>query len=80
MSLQVNPEIPFPDLMRTAIIDKAVAWEIALSVTAALFAREKGSGGQELKIAMVDVAISFLGPMEEWPRPCLMKMLNQAPT
>ena len=47
--------------MRTAIIDKAVAWEIALSVTAA-FAREKGSGGQELKIAMVDVAISFLWP------------------
>ena len=62
VSLQVNPEIPFPDLMRTAIIDKAVAWEIALSVTAALFAREKGSGGQELKIAMVDVAISFLWP------------------
>ena len=48
--------------MRTAIIDKAVAWEIALSVTAALFAREKGSGGQELQIAMVDVAISFLWP------------------
>ena len=62
VSLQVNPEIPFPDLMRTAIIDKAVAWEIALSVSAALFAREKGNGGQELNIAMVDVAISFLWP------------------
>ena len=62
VSLQVNPEIPFPDLMRTAIIDKAVAWEIALSVSAALYAREKGKGGQELKIAMVDVAISFLWP------------------
>ncbi|MBC95774.1 hypothetical protein CL649_02785 [bacterium] len=62
VSLQVNPEIPFPDLMRTAIIDKAVAWEIALSVSAALFAREKGIGGQELNVAMVDVAISFLWP------------------
>ena len=65
--------------MRTAIIDKAVAWEM-LICPQQRFCREKGSGGQELKIAMVDVAISFLGPMEEWPRPCLMKMLNQAPT
>ena len=62
VSLQVNPEIPFPDLMRTAIIDKAVAWEIALSITSALYAREKGRGGQALDIAMVDVAISFLWP------------------
>lgn len=62
VSIQVNPEIPFPDLMRTALIDKAVSWEIALSVTAALFARERGSGGQHLDVAMVDVAIAFLWP------------------
>ena len=62
VSLQVNPELPFPDLMRTALIDKAVSWEIALSVAAALFARERGEGGQELAIAMIDVAIAFLWP------------------
>ena len=62
VSIQVNPEIPFPDLMRTALIDKAVSWEIALSVTAALFARERGSGGQHLDVAMLDVAIAFLWP------------------
>ena len=62
MSIQVNPDIPFPDLMRTALIDKAVSWEIALSVTAALFARERGHGGQHLDVAMLDVAIAFLWP------------------
>ena len=62
VSLQVNPQIPFPDLIRTALIDKAVSWEIALSVTAALFARERGATGQELQIAMIDVAIAFLWP------------------
>ena len=62
VSLQVNPLIPFPDLMRTALIDKAVSWEMALSITAALFARERGAGGQELEIAMIDVAIAFLWP------------------
>lgn len=62
VSLQINPEIPFPDLMRTALIDKAVSWEIALSVVAALFAREKGLGGQHLDVAMLDVAIAFLWP------------------
>tara|TARA_X000000368_G_C23058136_1_gene725113 strand:+ start:4804 stop:5991 length:1188 start_codon:yes stop_codon:yes gene_type:complete len=62
VSLQINPQIPFPDLIRTALIDKAVSWEIALSVTAALFARERGATGQELQIAMIDVAIAFLWP------------------
>jgi len=62
ISLQVNPDIPFPDLMRTALVDKAVSWEIALSVTAALFARERGRGGQHLQVAMLDVAIAFLWP------------------
>ncbi|MEM7287657.1 MAG: CoA transferase [Actinomycetota bacterium] len=62
VSLQVNPDIPFPDLMRTALIDKAVSWEIALSITAALFARERGRGGQHLDVAMIDVAIAFLWP------------------
>jgi crotonobetainyl-CoA:carnitine CoA-transferase CaiB-like acyl-CoA transferase len=62
ISLQINPEIPFPDLMRTALIDKAVSWEIALSVSSALFARERGLGGQHLDVAMLDVAIAFLWP------------------
>ena len=62
ISRQLNPQIPFPDLMRTALIDKAVSWEMALSITAALFARERGTGGQELEIAMIDVAIAFLWP------------------
>lgn len=62
VSIQVNPQIPFPDLMRMAVIDKAVSWEIATSVCAALFARERGSGGQHLDVAMVDVAIAFLWP------------------
>lgn len=66
VSIQVNPEIPFPDLMRMALIDKAASWELALAVTAALFARERSDdpsrAGQHLEVAMVDVAVAFMWP------------------
>lgn len=39
VALQVNPEIPFPDLIRTIVCDKATALTAAQGITAALFAR-----------------------------------------
>ena len=36
-AVQVNPELPFPDLVRTVVVDKATALICAQAVTAALF-------------------------------------------
>ena len=62
VTVQLNPEIPFPDLVRTIVCDKATALTVAQSVCASLFARERGRGGQHLVIAMLDAAVSFFFP------------------
>jgi len=56
---QINPEIPFHDLVRNSAVDKATALAVAQGITAALFARERGSGGQHVKLAMLDEALNF---------------------
>ncbi len=63
VAVQVNPEIPVPDLVRTIVCDKATALTAAQSVCAALLARERGlAEGQHLVIPMLDTAISFFFP------------------
>jgi crotonobetainyl-CoA:carnitine CoA-transferase CaiB-like acyl-CoA transferase len=62
VAVQVNPEVPFPDLVRTIVCDKATALTTSQAVTAALFARERGAGGQHLVIPMLDVGIAFFFP------------------
>jgi crotonobetainyl-CoA:carnitine CoA-transferase CaiB-like acyl-CoA transferase len=59
---QVNPEVPFPDLIRTLVCDKATALTVAQAVTAALFARERGGSGQHLVVPMLDAALAFFFP------------------
>jgi crotonobetainyl-CoA:carnitine CoA-transferase CaiB-like acyl-CoA transferase len=62
VAAQVNPEVPIPDLVRNAVADKASAWAIAQSVSAALFARERGAGGQHIAVPMLDVSLAFFWP------------------
>ena len=62
VALQVNPEVPFPDLVRNGLIDKAAGWMAALAITSALFARQRGSGGQHIDLSMLDTAVQFLWP------------------
>ncbi len=62
VAVQLNPEIPIPDLVRTVVVDKATALTVAQAVTAALFARERGAGGQHLTIPMLDAGLSFFFP------------------
>jgi crotonobetainyl-CoA:carnitine CoA-transferase CaiB-like acyl-CoA transferase len=62
VAVQVNPEIPIPDLHRTIVTDKATALTAAQGICAALFARERGSGGQHLQVPMLDVGASFVFP------------------
>jgi crotonobetainyl-CoA:carnitine CoA-transferase CaiB-like acyl-CoA transferase len=51
-----------PDLIRHVVCDKATALTAAQAVTAALFARERGAGGQHVRVAMLDAAVAFFWP------------------
>jgi crotonobetainyl-CoA:carnitine CoA-transferase CaiB-like acyl-CoA transferase len=59
---QLNPELPIPDLVRNAIVDKATAYSLAQAITAALFARERGAPGQHVRISMLDAGLAFFWP------------------
>ena len=61
-ALQADPATGEPSLVRNIVIDKATAYTAAQAVTAALLARERGAGGQHVRIAMIDVALAFLWP------------------
>lgn len=61
-AIQVNPEAPIPDLVRNALCDKATSLTTAQAVTAALFARERGAGGQHIDVPMLDAALAFFWP------------------
>ena len=61
-ALQADPATGHPALVRNIVIDKATAYTAAQAVTAALLARERGAGGQHVRIAMLDVALAFLWP------------------
>ena len=62
VDLQVNPEAPIPDLVRNGVIDKASGWMAALAIVSALFARDRGAGGQHIDLSMLDTAVQFLWP------------------
>jgi crotonobetainyl-CoA:carnitine CoA-transferase CaiB-like acyl-CoA transferase len=51
-----------PALIRNIVIDKVTAMTAANSILAALLARERGAGGQHVRLSMIDTAISFLWP------------------
>ena len=60
--LQADPETGTPQFVRNIVCDKSTALVTAQAITAALFARERGAGGQHLRLAMLDAAIGFLWP------------------
>ena len=62
VALQVNPEVPIPDLVRNGLVDKASGWTAALAIVSALFARSQGVGGQHIDLSMLDTAVQFLWP------------------
>ncbi|MEB2344714.1 MAG: CoA transferase [Deltaproteobacteria bacterium] len=62
VAIQKNPDVPVPDLIRHVVVDKASAWAAAQAITAALFARARGAGGQHIRIAMLDASLAFLWP------------------
>ena len=62
VAIQVNPEVPIPDLVRHIVADKSTALTTAQAITAALLARANGQGGQAVHIPMLDAGLSFFWP------------------
>ena len=59
---QADPQTGTPDLVRNIVCDKVTAVSAAQAISAALFARERGAGGQHVRLAMLDSTIAFLWP------------------
>ncbi len=62
VAIQQNPDVPIPDLVRNIVSDKSSAYTAAQAITAALFARERGAGGQKIEVPMVDASLAFFWP------------------
>jgi crotonobetainyl-CoA:carnitine CoA-transferase CaiB-like acyl-CoA transferase len=48
-----------PQLVRSIVCDKVTSLTACQAITAALFARERGAGGQHLQLSMLDSSIAF---------------------
>jgi len=57
---QADPETHEPQFLRQTAADKITALVAEQAITAALFARERGDGGQHLHLSMLDAVVSFL--------------------
>ncbi|HZR82545.1 MAG TPA: CoA transferase [Candidatus Binatia bacterium] len=57
---QADPADGVPVFLRQTAADKVTALFASQAITAALFARERGRGGQHLELAMADAVVSFL--------------------
>lgn len=60
--IQKDGDTGRPKMVRTIIPDKTTAVTAAQAITAALFARERGHGGQHVKLAMLDTMVAYLWP------------------
>jgi crotonobetainyl-CoA:carnitine CoA-transferase CaiB-like acyl-CoA transferase len=59
-SSQADPNDGVPVFLRQTAADKVTALYASQAVTAALFARANGRGGQHLELSMMDAVVSFL--------------------
>jgi crotonobetainyl-CoA:carnitine CoA-transferase CaiB-like acyl-CoA transferase len=57
---QADPDTGEPRFLNQTAADKVTAMFAAQAVTAALFARERGAGGQHVELSMLDAVVSFL--------------------
>ena len=59
-SNQADPADGVPVFLRQSAADKVTALFASQAITAALFARERGRGGQHVQLSMMDAVVSFL--------------------
>ncbi len=57
---QADPEDGEPRFLKQVAADKVTALTASQAISAALFARERGAGGQHVELAMLDAVVSFL--------------------
>jgi crotonobetainyl-CoA:carnitine CoA-transferase CaiB-like acyl-CoA transferase len=57
---QADPATGEPRFARQVLADKVTALTAAQAITAALVARERGQGGQHVKLSMLDALVSFM--------------------
>ncbi|CAB4885169.1 unannotated protein [freshwater metagenome] len=80
-SVQTDPATGTPTLFRTLVCDKVAALTAAQAISAALFARERGTAdGQHIVLAMLDAAISFVWPDSAMDAVLLDDDVSRAPT
>ena len=51
-----------PQLVRQFVVDKTTAITVSQAITAALFARERGQGGQHVELSMLNIGLWFFWP------------------
>jgi crotonobetainyl-CoA:carnitine CoA-transferase CaiB-like acyl-CoA transferase len=51
-----------PALIKNAVVDKVTALTVSQAITAALYQRERGHGGQHIELSMLDAGLWFLWP------------------
>jgi len=61
-AVQADPATGQPAFVRNIVCDKGTALTTAQAITAALLARERGAGGQHLRLSMLDACVAFLWP------------------
>ena len=59
-SVQGGTDRTRPRLVRTILPDKLTGYVAAQAISAALLARERGAGGQHVRVSMLDAVIAFL--------------------
>jgi len=59
---QADLETGEPAFVRSVVCDKGTAIQTAQLITAALFARSQGRGGQHVKVSMLHASLAFLWP------------------
>ena len=57
---QADPEVGVPTFLHQTAADKVTALFASQAITAALFARSTGRGGQHVELSMTDAVVSFL--------------------
>ena len=57
---QADPDDGTPTFLRQTGADKVTALFASQAISAALFARERGQGGQHIELSMTDASVSFL--------------------
>jgi crotonobetainyl-CoA:carnitine CoA-transferase CaiB-like acyl-CoA transferase len=60
--IQSQPVTNRPQMIRTIVCDKTTAVMTAQAVSSALYAREKSGNGDHIRVAMLDVMLSYLWP------------------